>query len=329
MKIRGIHFTFSTSLFLAVSCSVASPEEKTVQPATKIQINADQESRPAPSIDIRLTNDSVTSLETIAELDYHSADFVSVIRCNSGYHLPGPTGEPIRSASGSLSASHHLDLRAAWETALGTTESCRLLGDKVVRQSFSDPSADTGSYFYLFNPCLEKMSTNSEQSAILCSYQLRSTSNIRLRSTISEENFLRTQEILKYEALLAATAIKFRQQLQMSLYAQESCENNQTVEAIKEAKQKALKTLLITGIAAAIGGAVAGPEAAAEAAKKTLQWIADHYGPGTINNPTRCKLLNDTDSKAREVALEMDFLAKKINQLRKELVDSQETLFKD
>ena len=329
MKITRNNYTCLTALLMVAACGVTENAQKTPQSFRTEQKYAEQDARPTPSVEIKLTNDSVTSLETIAELEYSSADFVSVIRCSSSYNLLSPTGDALRHGSGTLTAAHPLDLRAAWESALGATESCRLLGDKVVRQSFSDPSADTGQYFYLFNPCLEKTSNDNERTQIQCSYQLRSTRNINLRGTLSEENFRRAQEILKYEAQLAATAVKFRQQLQMSLYAQESCENNQTVDAVKEAKQKALKSLLITGIAAAIGGVVGGPEAGVEAAKKTLKWITDHYGPGTVNNPTRCKLLDDADTKAREVAAEMELLTKKINQLREELVDSQKTFLED
>ncbi|MEN9809876.1 MAG: hypothetical protein RLZZ488_1443 [Pseudomonadota bacterium] len=325
MNMSRMKFPYLTALVFAAACSVGENSDKTQPQIPKEQANDVQQTRPVPSVEIRLTNDSVTSLETIAELDYRAADFVSVIRCNANYDLISATGEALRHSSGFLAQTHYLDLRVAWESALGATEFCRLLGDKVVRQSFSDPSAETGRYFYLFNPCHETISQDAEREQIHCSYRLRSTRDITLRGTLSEENFKRAQEILKYEAKLAATAIKFRQQLQMSLYAQESCENNQTVDAIREAKQKALKSLLITGIAAAIGGVVGGPEAGAEAAKKTLKWIADYYGPGTVNNPTRCKQLDDADSKAREVAAEMELLTKKISQLRKELADSQKT----
>jgi hypothetical protein len=274
------------------------------------------DSKPA-RLELTKGKTSVTSLDAIADIDFKNSDYALVLRCNSSFQLRGPTGKIMRSPSGVISEGHPLEMRATWEDALGSTTSCRLLGEKVLRATFTDSLADDGRYFYVFNPCRESIATGRP----LCSYMIASTEDVDLRNTLNEKSASIVSLLAKKEAQLASVAIRFRQQMTISLNAQKSCENNEAVDAVKEARWKALSSVLATGIAAAIGGAIAGPQAAVDAAQKTLQWIIENFPPGTTHNSSNCRLLADSEAKAKELATEIDFISKEIGQLQKELTN--------
>lgn len=280
--------------------------------------------RSAARINLTATRSDATSLQSIADIEYINSDYVSVIRCSSEFSLRGPTGKVVRDSTGKMNVSRDFELRAVWEQALESTSSCRLLGEKLVRSSFADPLAATGNYFYLFNPCRETLGSKAQVAKTLCSFQLTSSEDVALTNTLTEKTSSIAILINKKEAELAALALIFRQQMSEALNAQKSCENNEAIDAVKESRWKALSGVLMTGIAASIGGAVAGPQAAVAAAQKTLQWIMENFNAGTSHNPSHCKLLQDVESKAQQVASEIDSITKQISQLQGELAQSQQ-----
>jgi hypothetical protein len=298
--------------------SDASGKKKSEERASKSAdaMSEMYDSKPA-RLELTKLKTAVTSLDAIADIDFKNSDYAMVLRCNSNFQLRGPTGKIMRSPSGVIFESHPLEMRATWEDALGSTTSCRLLGEKVLRARFTDSIADDGRYFYVFNPCRESIATGKP----LCSYMLASTEDVDLRNTVNEKTSSIVSLLARKESQLAGVAIRFRKQMTISLNAQKSCENNEAVDAVKEARWKALSSALATGIAAAIGGAIAGPQAAVNAAQKTLQWIIENFPPGTTHNSSNCRLLADSEAKAKELATEIDYISKEIGQLKKELTN--------
>lgn len=320
MKILLSSSFIIAALFIS-SCGTGDQPGSGRKGTSRKQTSSEQlieESIPA-QINLTGLRTDASSLESIVEIEYKNTDYISVLRCSSSFILRGPTGKILRHPSGSLQSDSGLELRAAWENALGATTSCRLLGEKVVRASFNDPIAPTGSYFYVFNPCRETIASENRPAQTICSFNLASTEDISIRNTLNERTTAIAQLLTEKEAQLAALALNFRQQMVQSLYAQKSCENNEAVDAVKEARWKALSSVLITGIAASIGGAVAGPQAAVTAAQKTLQWIMENVQAGTNHNSTRCTLLQDAEAKAKDFASQIDSLTKEISQLKSEL----------
>ncbi len=271
--------------------------------------------------ELNLNSQTTTSdaIEPFVEIDYKKSDFLNAIRCKSEFILRDPTGRPVRLSTGKIDAKSQLEQRAVWEFALAATESCQLVGEKVVRPSFNDSLAPAGSYFYLFSPCRESLSSASQPTRIRCSYNLVSTLNIELRNSLSEQAKTVAQKIAEKEAQLASIALRFREHMMNSLQAQKNCQNNEAVDAVKEARMKALSGLLMTGIAASVGGVIWGPQGAATAAQKTLQWIYENYPPGTTHNSSRCQLVADAEQKAKELAGVIDTVTKEISQLKAEL----------
>lgn len=260
-----------------------------------------------------------TSFDTLAVIDYQNADFAQVVRCSSHLTLRSPTGIPARNSEGQFISFRAIESRAIWESALADTYHCRLLGEKVVRISFSDPFAPTGNYFYIFNPCRSAGSSENDTTGMKCSFQLTSTGGVSLRNTVTAEKLRLLQLMHDKEGALAAVTLRFRTDLTIALEAQKRCEGNAAVDAVKEARTKALATLLGTGIAAAIGGVVAGPGGAVATAQQTLQWIARYYGPGTESNPSKCTLLRNAENEAQNSASDIEKLRKQISQIQEDL----------
>ena len=270
-------------------------------------------------INLNLVRSEGTSFDTLAIVDYQNADFAQVIRCSSHFTLRSASGIPARNSDGQMISLSQIESRAIWESALSDTSHCRLLGEKLVRVSFSDPFAATGSYFYIFNPCRSAGSSESYPTGMACSFQLSSTDDISLRNTVTEEKLRLLQLMLNKEGALAAVTLRFRNDLTIALEAQKRCEGNAAVDAVKEARTKALATLLGTGIAAAIGGVVAGPGGAVAIAQQTLQWIAQYYGPGTQANPSKCVVLRNAENEAQNSASELEKLRNEISQIQEDL----------
>jgi len=316
-------FTIPFSLFGVQSCGSLEPPENP---------SATQKNKNSPSQDDALLEDiheaelNLKSQSTISdaidpfvEIDYKKSDFLNAIRCKSKFILRGPTGRPVRLSTGKIDAENQLEQRAIWEYALAATESCQLVGEKVVRPSFNDSLAPAGSYFYLFSPCRESLSSPAQPARVHCSYNLVSTLNIELRNSLSEQAKTVAQKITEREAQLASIALRFREHMMNSLQSQKNCQNNEAVDAVREARLKALSGLLMTGIAASVGGAIWGPQGAATAAQKTLQWIYENYPPGNTHNPSRCQLVADAEQKAKDLAGVIDNVTKEISQLKTEL----------
>ncbi|NBW81362.1 hypothetical protein EBR21_06375 [bacterium] len=277
--------------------------------------NLEMEDAKPAQLELGNLKTAVTSLDAIADINFKNSDYAIVLRCNANFQLRGPTGKVMRNASGAIAKGHSLEMQATWESALSSTTSCRLLGEKVLRATFTDSIAEDGRYFYIFNPCRE----SSAHGKPLCSYMLSSTEDVDLRNTLNEKSASIVRQLASKEAQLATVVLRFRQQMAISLNTQKSCERNEAVDAVKEARWKALSSVLATGIAAAIGGAIAGPQAAVNAAQKTLKWIVENFPPGTTHNSSNCAPMVDAETKAKEMAGEIDVISKEIGRLQKEL----------
>ncbi|NBO37280.1 hypothetical protein EBU99_01720 [bacterium] len=284
--------------------------------------SSDEESRFEDAhLELDAVHSQVTSLETIAEVKYNNSDFVSVIRCAGEFDLRSATGDILRNSSGRIQSNQRFVLQAAWENALAASGSCRLLSEMVLRKSFSDPLAPTGRYFYVFNPCREIPNRQAGVVNINCSFALASTETIDLKNNLNEEKGELVRTLAEKEAAMAAVAIQLRQKLTTALAAQKQCERNAAADAVKEARLKAVMSLLTTGIAGALGGAVAGPAAAVSAAKRTLQSITDAFGPVTKASQSSCTLLQDAENEAKRYATALENITNEISQLQRKLTD--------
>jgi hypothetical protein len=254
------------------------------------------------------------------EIDYKNSDFAKVIRCTSSFRLLSPAGKLLRMSNGSIQTQNSVESRAAWQSALSSPESCRLIGEKTVRAAFNDMLAASGKYFYIFNPCRESAEKDGGNVQTKCSFDLISSVEVSLQNTPAEKGVKIAQLLWEKESQLTGLALRIREQMLAGLQKQKSCENNESVDAVREARQKALSAALLTGIASSIGGLVGGPQGAAEAAKKTLRWIFENYSSGSEHNPAKCKILADAEAAAKETAAAIDLLSKEIDQLKTELV---------
>ena len=274
------------------------------------------------SLGLEVTQTSANSSDAFAHISYVYADFALAIRCNSAWTLRRANGMPARTEDGRLVSMTALEARAVWESAVASTDHCTSFGEKLIRASLADPIAASGTYFYLLRPCRVPISgTDSGMPRFGCSSHLLSTPNINLRNEQSDHVRQIFKEILLKENQLIGVALKLRSHLSFALEAQVKCEQNTTVDAVREAKAKALRTVLSTSVAAAVGGAIAGPAGALTAAKQTLSWITDYLGSGTKANPAQCTQMKDAETQTELAAIEIESLHKKISQLKAELAD--------
>jgi hypothetical protein len=265
-------------------------------------------------------NDKSNGYIPFIEIDYKNSDFTKVIRCRSTYELRSPVGKLIRHSSGVIQSESAVERKAVWETALSATESCQLIGEKTVRAAFNDMLAASGKYFYLFNPCRESSDPLTGGVRTKCSFDLISSVNVNLHNSHMAQGTRLARQLAEKESQLTGLALRIREQMLQSLQKQKACENNEAVDAVKEARQKALSAILVSGIAASIGGLVGGSQGAAIAAQKTLQWIYENFSANSGDNTGNCKILSELDAAAKESAAAIDILSKEIDQLKAELV---------
>ncbi|MEN9530773.1 MAG: hypothetical protein RI932_2646 [Pseudomonadota bacterium] len=294
------------------------PNEKPATSTQDAQVDKDAEMNLAPKVALSAMRSEGTSIDTLAVMDYQNADFVQTIRCSARFTLRTPLGFNARDASGAIAALSAAEMRAVWYGALSDTTHCRMLGERMMRTSFSDPFAASGTYFYVFNPC---RSSEVGNNGVSCSFQLTTTNNINLSNTLNEEKLRLMNLLMAKEAQLASVTLRFRSKLMVALEAQKRCEGNAAVDAVKEARTKALASLLGAGVAAAIGGVIAGPSSAVLLAQQALHWIAQYYGPGTQANPSSCLILKDAEAEAQVVGTEIEALRKEIGQIQMDLAN--------
>jgi hypothetical protein len=325
----GPAFTTVVMSILMAACGVDEPpipSQKNSEKDAKSARYSEQSTVAVDNSPARISlvevNASAADLSPIAEIDYKNSDFITALRCSAAFPLRGPAGQVIRSSTGQISLSNPLELRAVWEQALAATTSCRLLGDKIVRASFSDPLAESGTYFYLFNPCRESLSDESQQTKMSCSFLLAATENIKVINSLNEKTRGIAHLISTKESQLASIALRFRQQMLLQLDAQKTCENNEALDEAQRAKWRAISSVLLSGVAGALGGAIAGPQGALTAAQKTLDYIINKSSRTPKDKPSTCPTLSDLESQTQSLAAEIDSLAKEISQLQKELADS-------
>lgn len=298
------------------SVSTDTPKPSNSSDVSGHAIGMQQEREPSAKIQLNSVRSSGTSYDSLAMLDYQNTDFVQAIRCSASFKLKSPTGLDARNSEGLLTTSNSMELKAIWQTALSETSQCRMLSEKIIRVSFSDPFAQSGNYFYLFNPC---RSSSKNSSTPVCYFNLVATKNISIVNNTNEARFRLNQILFEKEGQLAALTLNFRDQLLFAIEAQKRCEGNTAVDAVKEARTKALSTVLSSGIAGAIGGLIGGPAAAVALAQQTFQWIAQYYGSGTQANPSRCTLLKDAEASAQSSGEKIETLRNEISQLQQEL----------
>lgn len=294
-------------------------EETTTQESSDGAAQSSERRKSQPvrlRIDVIRTN--ATSTDDIVDLRYENADFASVLRCNSKFILRKANGLPVRSSVGKLQPMTALDAKAAWTNAFSEITQCQLIGEKLMRASFADSFSESGTYYYLFRPCVAE---GEDKTSQVCAEHFVSSPDIVLHNVLTLERREQFRTLLMKEAQLAGVAIRFREQLEIALEEQQRCEQNKAVDAVKEAKAKALVSVLSTSLAAAVGGAIAGPVAALTAARQTLSWITEYLGAGTQSNPNQCSALKNSEDLATAAAREIDSLQKEISQLQTELAD--------
>lgn len=317
-----IGLSISTTLF-TISCGTDTPKrhlraesDSTQNIASQMQIIRDK--TPA-EINISTLKSSVSNFDSFVEIDFRNSDFVTILRCSKQFNLQTPDGTIIRNISGLISSKNELELRAAWETALSATSACRLMGEKIVRSSLNDPLATSGKYYYLFNPCREIQEKENSPIRTQCSYRLRSSEEIEVNNTLDQKSLELAQKLNAKEAQLTGATLRFREQMIRALNSQKICENNESVDAVRESRWKALSSVLVTGVAASIGGLVGGPQSAIGTAQKTLQWIRDNVKSESTHNPKKCSLLKDAEEQTNAYAQEIEAVSNELSQLRQEL----------
>lgn len=321
-KISTVGFMIQSSWFWISGCGTESHPTELTSPIRSQENNAELISSiegQTPKITLTHIQDKATSQQTILNIDYKTSDYVSVLRCRSNYKLRSPTGNIIRTESGQIVSKNQLELRAVWDAAFSAITSCRILSERIVRHAFTDPLAASGNYFYIFNPCREKLSTVTASPQTFCSYAIQSSQDIQVTSTVDQKYFQLSENLFRKEAQLASVILNFREGLMTNLRAQQSCENQASVDAVQEARRKALMSVLLTSVAASVGGAVAGSQGALEAALQTLEWIKNNTNLRSRSQPSQCKQLVDSEALAAEQAIKIDVISKEISQLRTEL----------
>lgn len=318
---------FKLILFVAVSsthirCGLsqdASTEESASENSGDAEVQAsDERSTQNLRLYIDVIRTDATSTDNFVNLTFENSDFAQVLRCKSNFTLRRPNGLPARSPSGKLQPMTGLEAKATWNSALAESSQCQLIGDKLMRASFADSLSESGTYYYLFRPCRAK---GNDQNSQFCVENFVGTPDIVIHNNLSLERRAQFKQLLMKEAQLAGVAMRFRDKLEIAIEEQQRCEQNKTVDAVKEAKAKALVSVLSTSLAAAIGGAIAGPAAALTAARQTLSWIKEYLGAGTQNNPNQCSALKNSEELATAAAREIESLQKEISQLQAELAE--------
>ena len=106
-------------------------------------------------------------------LKRRSSNFTRILRCKKEYKLTSSTGVEIDNLN---PATKYEDMKWIWNSAAGETSQCRFVGTHVRRDKVQDIAAESGSYYYLINPCVSK----ENQSEALRDAQMIYTRPIQL-----------------------------------------------------------------------------------------------------------------------------------------------------
>ncbi len=185
------------------------------------------------------------------------ADYVQILRCAAGYRFLTAMGQTLGEITPGYSARD--DFRSAWDLALSRSTDCKMVAEYVLSNEYPDLAADSGDYYYVLNPCLDKTHTPSKRSE--CSYHLAVSSVFSYESQILKAYSEKTKALMKAQGELDALFGEFYFIVETFKSHLKACEDLLAQDRKMLSFKKGLLQLgLYAGLSAA--GLIIGPNAA-------------------------------------------------------------------
>ena len=123
------------------------------------------------------------------DIDLEDSDYVEILRCAASYNFVDNMGQDVfelDDSKGSLRSK-----KESWTTALNDYLYCKIINNKISSESAQDMSCPTGRFYYIINPCIEKINSTTGQDD--CSYNISKSETIEYQEAIRQQ--LRDQAI--------------------------------------------------------------------------------------------------------------------------------------
>jgi hypothetical protein len=192
---------------------------------------------------------------TFPTIDFErvNSDYVEIIRCNSSFKFTDSLGKNIRDEEVNLVAK-----KSAWLRSIEFTNNCFFVQTKATDPPFLDFTVDSGSYYYVLNPCLKADNTLDNKDR--CSYNLFFSNNIIMGSNaFSERSRILAKKLIVKENAISELAYKASALSYLITKRIESCESKVALEQERHRKISGFfqvgVCLATAGVAKAVAGA--------------------------------------------------------------------------
>lgn len=172
----------------------------------------------------------------------------------------------------------------AWGRA--NVNGCIFLGGLHRQKVFTDVTAPSGEFFYLFRPCLSPKRSQFGKRRN-CHYLYRKTGLIDYADTFGQKQWQLRLELAAMRSKLQAHFAQLSELIINKANFLEQCESEQARKCVFKARFAGISKLVLTGAAATIGGILSGGTAAVVAGSAAIK-LADKVFSSASNCSLQC-----------------------------------------
>jgi hypothetical protein len=284
MRFENFQGLFILLSFLTTSCGTApeKPEKNRDENHPEQKVNSAAQSSPqkeneeansaslgVPTLklleDVSLSESSEGSLHKVPSLRFQVSEqgYAQVLRCHKSYVFQGPLGEDLSELS-----SKELRKWAWYEAWESREQGCLVTSTKQVGEPFLDLTADSGSFYYILNPCQSREVDGIKSES--CSYDLVFSKSIKFENTASKEFLNVAKQVADAESSVVGGFSRMRYFANLISERTRECEEQQAMREAGQGFLKGITTLLAMGTGAFVGGIVSGGVTGIQGAKAGL-----------------------------------------------------------
>lgn len=245
----------------------------------------------------RATPTSRLKVPVIRIDNLRDSDYVQVLRCPESFSAVTPDGTTVDKLP-ATDPSRADKLRWAWQNAAGSNLNCRFVGTRIVRQNIADLSADSGTYYYLINPCVSRARSKTQREE--CSYNLAITSTVNYENNMEPLFLAAAKELSDAEGELSGNYIELMSVAKQIAYKQADCQDAYFSAMARAQFLSGLTSFISMGVGFIVGTVVGGPILGIKGAQTAGGITSALFGPKGVA-PFECPAVQDLTSKARHL----------------------------
>lgn len=253
-------------------------------------------------------------------LKRRSSNFTRILRCKKEYKLTSSTGVEIDNLN---PATKYEDMKWIWNSAAGETSQCRFVGTHVRRDKVQDIAAESGSYYYLINPCVSK--EKSIRGSEGCSNDLYKTDSVEYQSLLSRTFTSKASELSQLEVEVGDITEEIKILAEEAMSEQQGCEDSAAIDASTQSFFRGLVSIASAAIGAVVGSIIGGPIGAVKGANSFMSLARNLI---KVEYKVKCKRAEKIRNKLAVLVGRMDLAIEKVIAVRQELARIEENYIK-